>query len=112
MPRNMSFMITTEQIKNRTKTVTRRLGWNFLKPGEVVNACEKCRGLKAGQKVNKLCQIRIIGVRKEPLNKITKRECVLEGFPDMKPEDFVSMFCALNNCKPTETVNRIEFEYF
>ena len=51
MPRNMSFMITTEQIKNRTKTVTRRLGWNFLKPGEVVNACEKCRGLKAGQKV-------------------------------------------------------------
>jgi len=27
MPRNMSFMLTTEQIKNRTKTVTRRLGW-------------------------------------------------------------------------------------
>ena len=111
MPRNMSFMITTEQIKNRTKTVTWRFGWNFLKPADVVNACEKCRGLEAGQKVNKLCQIRIIGVRKEPLNKITKRECVLEGFPDMVPEDFISIFCDLNGCKPTETVNRIEFEY-
>jgi len=111
MPRNMSFMITTDQIKSRIKTVTRRLGWNFLKPGEIVNACEKCRGLKAGQKVNKLCQIRIIGVRKELLNKITKSECVLEGFPDMNPEDFIFRFCALNNCKPSKIINRIEFEY-
>lgn len=26
MPRNMSFMLTTQQVQNRTKTVTRRLG--------------------------------------------------------------------------------------
>ena len=41
MPRNMSFMITKEQVRNRTKTVTRRLGWAFLKPGDIVNAVEK-----------------------------------------------------------------------
>ena len=45
MPRNMSFMLTTEQVRNKTKTVTRRLGWWFLKPGEIVNAVEKGMGL-------------------------------------------------------------------
>jgi len=31
-------MLTTAQIKNRTKTVTRRTGWAFLKPGDIVNS--------------------------------------------------------------------------
>ena len=43
-------MLTKEQILARTKTVTRRLGWWFLKPGDVVWACEKCMGLKKGEK--------------------------------------------------------------
>ena len=62
MPRNMSFMLTTEQIRNRTKTVTRRLGWQFLKTGDVLNACVKCQGLKPGETVERLCQIRVTSV--------------------------------------------------
>ena len=66
--RNMSFSATTEQIRNGTKTVTRRLGWTFLKPGDVVMACVKCQGLKKGEKVEKIRPIRIVSVRKEPLS--------------------------------------------
>ena len=36
MPRNMSFSMTTGPFRARTKTVTRRFGWWFLKPGDVV----------------------------------------------------------------------------
>jgi len=46
MPRNISFALTTKQIRNRSKTVTRRLGWLHIKKGDVLNACVKCMGLK------------------------------------------------------------------
>lgn len=41
MPRNMSFSMTTEAVRNRTKTVTRRLGWEFLKPGDILWASDR-----------------------------------------------------------------------
>ncbi|WP_020402232.1 hypothetical protein [Gracilimonas tropica] len=107
----MSFALTTRQIKNRQKTVTRRFGWWFLKPGDIVNACEKCMGLRKGEKVNKLCRIRITDVRKEPLNAITKGDCIAEGFPDYEPADFVAMLTDHYGCEATEPVNRIEFVY-
>jgi hypothetical protein len=111
MARNMSFAMTTEQILNKQKTVTRRFGWWFLKPGDIVNACEKCMGLKKGEKVNKFFQIRILDTRAEPLNKITKEDCVKEGFPDFEPDDFVEMLAKHYGCEPETQVNRIEFEY-
>jgi len=39
--RNMSFSMTTPQFKTRTKTVTRRLGWWFIQPGDLVYGVEK-----------------------------------------------------------------------
>jgi len=111
MPRNMSFMLTTQQIVDQTKTVTRRLGWDFLKPGDVLNACEKCQGMRKGHKIVRLGQIRVISTAWEPLRNITYEECVREGFPDMAPEDFVTFFCEHNNCAPNTYVNRIAFEY-
>lgn len=117
MARNMSFMLTTEQIKNKTKTVTRRLGWDFLKPGDVLNACVKCQGLKKGEKIERLCQIRIVGVDPEPLCEMQvcpiygAEEATKEGFPDMSGTEFVAMFCTHMKCDRTTVVNRIEFEY-
>lgn len=111
MPRNMSFMLTTEQIKNRSKTVTRRLGWWFLKPGDVLNACEKCQGLKKGEKINKLCQIIVVSTQKVPLDKMTHAECFREGFPDMVPSEFIQMFRREMKCGMRAEVNRIEFRY-
>lgn len=108
--RNMSFMLTTSQMIARQKRVTRRLGWWFLNVGDVVMAVEKGMGLKRGEKVKKLYPIRVLSIRGEPLQDITQNECVLEGFPDMKPKDFVLMFMDTHKCGPLEIVNRIEFE--
>ena len=111
MPRNISFFYTTEQIKNRTKTVTRRIGWDFLKVGDILNACEKCQGLKKDEKIKVICQIRIVDVRKERLSEITKKEIRLEGFPGMDPFEFITMFVKHMDCRFNSIINRIEFEY-
>ncbi len=110
--RNMSFALTTEQILSRTKTVTRRFGWAFLKPGDRVRAVEKGMGLKLGEHVKRLAVIKIVSTRWEPLNAITKEECIKEGFPDMKPAEFVEMICRqYKNKTPQSEINRIEFSY-
>lgn len=121
MPRNMSFSKTTEQVRRGTKTVTRRLGWSFLKPGDIVNAIEQGQGLKKGETVKRIRQIRIVDVRPEAPQRMLDdldygfEECRREGFgdhPDMKwPSCFVEFFCAMNKCEPTTEINRIEFEY-
>lgn len=109
--RNMSFMLTPEQIRNRTKTVTRRLGWWNLKPGDRLQAVVKSQGLKKGEKIQKLAVIEIVNVHPEILCDITDRECVREGFPEMDSIQFTRMFCKEMKCDIGEKVNRIEFKY-
>ena len=109
--RNMSFMLTTRQINDQSKTVTRRLGWKFLKPGDLICAVEKSQGLKRGEKVNRLATIRIIKTSFEPLNTITLNDVVREGFPEYLVSDFIRMFCLEMCVGPKQLVNRIEFEY-
>lgn len=60
MPRNISFALTTDQIRDRTKTVTRRKGWKFLKAGDTLNACVKCMGLRPGEQIERLAIIRVV----------------------------------------------------
>ena len=109
--RNMSFSATTEQIRAGTKTVTRRLGWTFLKPGDVVMACVKCQGLKKGEAVEKIRPLRIVKVSREKLQRIPKNDLALEGFSDMSKWGFIDMFSKMNKCERWDEVNRIEFEY-
>ncbi len=63
--------MTTDPFRARSKTVTRRFGWWFLKPGDVVCGVEQSRGLKKGERVVRLGLIRIVSTRSEPLNAIT-----------------------------------------
>lgn len=107
----MSFSLTTAQIIARNKTVTRRLGWKFLKVGDVLTACHKCQGLKKGEKVQKLARIKVLSTSWEPLYKISLEEVRREGFPEMNAMEFIAMFCDLNKCAPYTQVNRIEFKY-
>ena len=111
MARNISFFYTTQQIRDRTKTVTRRLGWNFLKVGDVLNACLKCQGLRKGEKIEKICQIRVVSVMKEELYRISEADVIREGFPEFTRFDFINMFCNNMKCNTYKLVNRIEFEY-
>ena len=115
MPRNMSFQLTTDQFRNRTKTVTRRVGWWFLKPGDLLMGCEKCQGLQKEENINRLGLIRVVEVCREPLAVIATygpEELEREGFPDMSPIEFIEMFVRTHKgCSPSTNVNRIEFEY-
>jgi hypothetical protein len=114
----MSFSMTTEAVRNRTKTVTRRVGWSFLKPGDVLCAVEKGMGLKKGEKVVRLGLIRVVSVTHEDILAVkhySQYEMIREGFPEMSPSDFYLMFLKANGWWRshllTHPVNRIEFEY-
>lgn len=109
--RNMSFMLTTDQIRNGAKTVTRRIGWWFLKPGDRLMACVKCQGLGKGGKIEKIREIEVVSVRRERLDSVTFNDVGREGFPDMGPSAFVDMFRLHMNCDYKTIVNRIEFKY-
>lgn len=129
--RLMSFSLTTPQILSRQKTVTRRMGWTFLKPGDLVQAVEKGMGLKKGEKVRRLAVLRVVDVRIEPLSRLLPergrgylqprqpmemayafRELEREGFRHLTRQQFVSMFCKSHKgCTPDTEVTRIEFEY-
>jgi hypothetical protein len=110
--RNMSFTLTTQQILDGSKTVTRRDGWAFLKPGDRVCAVRKSRGLRAGEKLAPLRVLEIALITREPLLAITPEDVIREGFPDMTREKFISMFCASHKgCTPETEITRIEFRY-
>lgn len=120
--RNMSFMLTTAQVQARIKTVTRRMGWANLKPGQELRAVEKGMGLKAGQRIVSLAIIRVVSIRPEALSAMTDdvdyglAECELEGFgahPTLRwSGQFVEFFCnSHRGCTPATVIRRIEFEY-
>ena len=112
MPRNMSFAMTIEQVKNQTKTVTRRLYWTKLQPGDLLQPVEKSMGMVSGERQVKIGGlIRVIDVRREPLTSITWDDVRREGFPGMTVQAFIEMFCKNYNCVAFETITRIEFEY-
>ena len=110
MPKNMSFSMTIRQMYEGTKTVTRRLRWGYLKPGDIVCAVERNRGLKKGTRIKKIGLIEIQSVTKERLDQITPEDCSREGFPDMTPEQFITMFMRSSGCPSSQIVNRISFK--
>ena len=111
MARLMSFALTTEQIRARTKTVTRRLNWDYLRIGDELRAVEKVMGLKKGERPVDLARIRVVSVSRERLKDITIDEVGREGFSGITPAEFVAMFCRHMRVRSTTWVTRIEFEY-
>lgn len=110
--RNMSFMLTKQQMYDRSKTVTRRCGWWFLNVNDIVMSCEKCQGLKKGESIIRMYPIIIISTYGEHLDEITKSDCIKEGFPDLAPKGFVDMFVKEMRVPPYEIVNRIQFKEY
>jgi hypothetical protein len=110
--RNISFALTKDQIRNQTKTVTRRNGWLFLKVGDLLQPVEKGQGIKKGEKVVKLGDpIEIVSIRTEPLQAITDEDVAREGFPAMTAQEFIDFYCKANRTNPHYKVTRIEFKY-
>lgn len=109
--RLMSFFLTVAQVTDRSKTVTRRLGWRFIKPGDHVQAVVKSRGRKHGEAIRPLAVLVVTGVRRERLDALTPSEVVREGFPDGNVDAFLEMFCAANDCGLAQEVTVIDFAF-
>jgi hypothetical protein len=117
--RNMSYALTTRQVREKSKDVTRRLGWLRLKAGDKFQPIVKGMGLRPGEKVERIGDaVTTVSVRREALRRMLdepeygREECRREGFPDMSPTEFVTMFCKTHKgCTPDTVVTRIEFRY-
>jgi hypothetical protein len=110
--RLMSFAATTQQILDRSKTVTRRKGWQSLTPGTVLQPIVKGQGLKKGETVEKIGgPIRVVSVSRQRLSDITPQDVYREGFPQLRAREFVQMFKKMNGGLQGQFVTRIAFEY-
>jgi hypothetical protein len=111
MSRLMSVSLTEQAVIERRKTVTRRLGWLFLKPGDTLTLCLKVMGRKKGEPLHRICDVRVLTVRREPLFAITQEEVEREGFRGWKPARFIAFFAGKMGCTFNVDVTRIEWEY-
>ncbi len=119
MPRLISMAYTAEQVRARTKTVTRRVGWVNARPGERLIACEKVMGRKAGEPLVRIVAIELVDVRREPIMALVDNrrgygdeEVSLEGFPDLSPETFVrTYFTEAQGLNLDAEVTRLAYRY-
>ncbi|MEU5407441.1 hypothetical protein [Nocardia asteroides] len=112
MPRLMSVSLTEDQVRSRTKTVTRRVGWRMLAAGDHLTLCRKVMGRKPDEPLVRIVDVEVLSVRREPLNVISADDLAAEGFPWMTRPEFVEFFCATHRgCGPETEVTRIEWRY-
>jgi len=115
--RRIAFSHTTPQILDRSKTVTRRVGWRFLQPGDLLQAVDKARGLERGE-ARLLAVLRVLSVRVEPLSRLrtdpryAEDELPREGFPCWTLDEFLESFKRTHGLKSESAlITRIEFEF-
>ena len=90
MSRLMSVSLTEDAVRARTKTVTRRLGWRFAKPGDRVTLCRKVMGRKPGEPLVRICDVEIVDIRREVLLTMPYLDVAREGFSDWTREQFAA----------------------
>lgn len=110
----MSVSYTEQAVLERRKTVTRRLGWTFLKAGDRLTLCRKVMGRKPGEPLVRLAEVEVVSVERVPLRYINapdvRREAV-PGMEDADPDEWVRWFCEHMRCTPYTEVTRIEWRY-
>ncbi|MEU5763958.1 hypothetical protein [Nocardia sp. NPDC047648] len=112
MPRLMSVSLTEDAVRERRKTVTRRMGWLTLTPGTRLTLCRKVMGRRRGEPLVRIVDVQVLSTRRERLDEITQAEVLAEGFPEMTPPEFVEFFCnSHKGCTPESSVTRIEWRY-
>lgn len=116
MPRHMSFAHTTDAIRKRTKTVTRRVGWRFLKPGDELFAVEKMTR-RRGEQRKVLARLRVVDVRIERLWDVTicygdgRAEAQREGLGDLSAAELYDRLGFVTGLSKEDELTRIEFHY-
>jgi len=108
----MSVAFTEQAVRDRTKTVTRRKGWRFLRPGDRLTLCRKVMGRKPDEPLVRIVDVEVVDVNFEPLSHITSEDVAREGFPGMSREEFVRrFFIVAQGMSWRDWVTRIEWRY-
>lgn len=125
MSRLMSVAFTEQAVRERRKTVTRRKGWLFLKPGDRLTLCRKVMGRRKGEPLERIAEVEVVSVRREPLIAVAGPyiedrstggviwpELIAEGFPDIGPGEFMRRyFTEAQGMNSMDDVTRIEWRY-
>ena len=112
MPRLMSVALTTDSVRRREKTVTRRMGWQMLGAGDRLTLCPKVRGRRRGEPLERIVTVQVVSVRRERLDSISVDDVVAEGFPGMSSAGFVEFFCRTHvGALASSEVTRIQWRY-
>ena len=118
MSRLMSVSHTERAVVERRKTVTRRLGWTFLRPGDRLTLCRKVMGRKPGEPLVRLAEVEVVSVRRESLSAITDADVEREGVDAAletagrtEAEVWASWFAWTMGCSVDDEVTRIEWRY-
>lgn len=110
----MSVSLTEDAVVARQKTVTRRKGWTFLKPGDRLTLCRKVMGRKAGEPLVRLAEVEVVSVSREQLDAVHLQagDVQREGFPDhWDAIDFEAFFREHMGGASDQVVTRIEWRY-
>lgn len=128
MSRLMSVNLTEAAVRERRKTVTRRLGWwenkrghRILKVGDKLTLCPKVQGRRRGdivEPLDRIVEVTVIDIRRERLDAITREDVAREGW-NVEPLGpgpaavnlFTEFFCEHMGCTPDTIVTRIEWAY-
>ncbi|MEN4464454.1 hypothetical protein VXE65_20785 [Mycolicibacterium conceptionense] len=107
----MSVALTTQAVRDRQKTQTRRAGWRHLKEGDQLALCPKVRGVRRDNR-ELITIVDVVSVRRELLRAITAEDVVAEGFPNLTTADFITFFCdSHRGVRPESEITRIEWAY-
>ena len=123
----MSVALTEQAVRDRRKTVTRRLGWADLYPGVRLTLCRKVMGRKRSdgtvEPLVRIAEVEVVSARREQLWDITDediaRECVdpelfeeiYAGTGQPTKTAWVDWFCQQMRVRPDDWVTRIEWRY-
>ena len=122
MSRLMSVAFTEQAVVERRKTVTRRKGWLFVKPGDRLTLCRKVMGRKPGEPLVRIAEVEVVDVRRESLRRMLDDpeygfdETAREGFNGTHPASWPSVFVErffidAQGMKADDEVTRIEWRY-
>lgn len=96
------------------KDVTRRLRWEWAKPGMYLMAVSRSQGITPERSAETFGVVEILEVRREPLLHIGregKGGVLREGFTDMLPFEFMAMFIDHMGGDPDAEVARVAFRH-
>lgn len=112
----MSVSATESSVRDRSKTVTRRLGWRTLPAGVDLDLCRKVMGRKRPDgtvdPLVRIARVHVVRVGWERLDAITDADTIREGVAGVTTaREFVDFYTAAFKCEPSREVTRIEWRY-